>query len=197
MTILYFHGFDSGPKDEIRQFSEYFPGTKVIAPRLGKDYKQNLDVLSGIVNGVHRDEDLHIIGKSLGGFYVMLLSTRLQRDDVFYHAINPAFSPEQTLAGLAGKVLANNFARDKHTIQQDFMDELAALKGELMTHYNRIALIKSTYYLETEDELLDFSTLADFLYSFQFPTNILYAEQNHGFSDLSLVVNRIKELSCI
>lgn len=116
-----------------------------------KDYKQSLDALLGIVNGVHRDEDLHIIGKSLGGFYAMPLSTRLQRDEVFYHAINPAFSPEQTLAGLAGKGLANNFAWDKHTTQQNFIDELAALKEELMTHYNRIVLIKSTFYLGPED----------------------------------------------
>ncbi len=101
--ILYIHGFgSSGQGGKSKLFREYFKkqGIKFLAPSLSIIPELAISTLEEIIE-VCPDEEIVLMGSSLGGYYSLYLSEKYDLKAVL---INPSIKPYETLK----KVLGSN-----------------------------------------------------------------------------------------
>lgn len=101
--ILYIHGFgSSGQGGKSKLFREYFKaqGVKYLAPSLSFIPELAISTLEEIIEAC-QDEELVLMGSSLGGYYAIYLAEKYKLKAVL---INPSIKPYETLK----KVLGDN-----------------------------------------------------------------------------------------
>lgn len=190
--IINLHGFNSGPGAKAEELQKQFPNCEVIAPQLPYDPDQAIKLVSNIINE-HIDSDIHIVGTSLGAFYIMYLSIKYsKRLNIFYYLVNTSFEPHITLRRYEGKVITNYKTGEQFETTAEFFDKLKALYIPIKKAYSADCIHSSTYFIGTEDEVVDFSNFMDFLKSFKVPYRLHYSKQDHRFSDLSDVISAIR-----
>ncbi len=190
--IINLHGFNSGPGAKAEELQKQFPHCEVIAPQLSYDPKQAIKVISDIVDE-HIESDIHIVGTSLGAFYAMYISTKYSsRMNMFYYLLNTSFEPHITLRRYEGKVISNYKTGEQFETTAEFFHTLTILFLKIRGLYNADCIHSSTYFIGTEDEVIDFTNFTDFIKSFEVPYRLHYSKQNHRFSDLSQVVRAIR-----
>lgn len=99
--ILYIHGFgSSGQGGKSKLFREYFKkrGRKFLAPSLSIIPELAISTLEEIVQ-VCTDEEIVLMGSSLGGYYALYLCEKYDLKAVL---INPSIKPYETLKKVIG-----------------------------------------------------------------------------------------------
>ena len=191
-TIINLHGFNSGPGAKAEELQNQFPDCEVIAPQLPYDPKQAIELIRGIIDE-HIENDIHIVGTSLGAFYAMYLSTYYNTcDNIYFYLINTSFEPHATLRRYEGKVISNFKTGEEFETTAQFFDALAILYSRIKNNYDRDCICASTYFIGTEDEVIDFTNFKEFIHVFGTPYKLHYSKQDHRFSDLSDVVKAIR-----
>jgi hypothetical protein len=147
--LLYLHGFRSSPrsyKARVVQGRMQALGRAhdLICPQLPASPKEAMD-LALTLAGRHA-ERLAIVGSSLGGFYATYLAERFGCRAAL---INPAVDPLKDLEKHVGVTTAWH-SDEPFEFKRDYIDELAALKVERITHPERYYLLAAT-----GDEVLD------------------------------------------
>lgn len=191
-TILYIHGFNSGPGEKAKTLQKHLPDYNIIAPQLSDtEIKRNLQNLCKIVDHI---EDMHIVGTSLGGFYTLLLNKIYkERYDLSFYPINPSLSPSKSLKSKLGKKLKNYKTGNEYEISSNYIEELKKLEETYNLLDDPEELIGLYVYLGNKDEILDFTELESKIKKFDKPYSIVRENQDHRFSNLDLVIKQIKE----
>ena len=98
--IIYIHGFNSsGQSGKAQELADIFPDEKIIAPDLPWQPEKAMALLEQLIDR-HREEQILLIGSSLGGFYAQYLGWRFGCPVVL---INPALDPVPLLLEYVGE----------------------------------------------------------------------------------------------
>jgi len=194
-VIINLHGFNSGPGAKAEELQKQFPNCKVIAPQLPYDPKESIKIVRTLIDQ-HIEDDIHIVGTSLGAFYGMYLSTFYSTsDNIHFYLLNTSFKPHITLRRYEGKVLNNYKTEEKFETTAEFFHTLTILFLKIRGFYDANCIHSSDYFIGTEDEVIDFTDFTDFIKSFKVPYRLQYSKQDHRFSDLTEVVEVIRHNS--
>jgi uncharacterized protein len=150
--ILYLHGFRSSPlsfkaRVVAGRMAALGRAQELVCPQLPASPKAAMELALGLVAGKRQDEELAIIGSSLGGFYATWLAERLGCRAVL---INPAVDPLKNLEQHIG--VTTEYHSDKpFEFRREYIDELRDLKVARITRPERYFLLAAT-----GDEVLDY-----------------------------------------
>ncbi len=188
-TILYIHGFNSGAGQKVEGLKS--ANFEVIAPQLEhlnatEDLRKLQEIAQKLIS---ENKGFEVVGTSLGGFYAMCLSVYIsnftKNHTTCYHCINPSYRPYETLKRVLGEQLINYKTGQPYELKQEFLNSLKnEFKKMQLGIKNNIEKIH--FYLGTQDELLDFTEIENLR------GDIIYSNQNHRFSDISLIIDEIK-----
>lgn len=180
-TILYIHGFNSGPGQKVTQLKA--AGFKVICPQLTNNVFQDLETLAQLIDN---NTIKYVLGTSLGGYYAMVLSCVYQVP--YYYVINPSYKPFNTLQRFLNQPLTNYKTSATFTVTQKFLNDLKfifpKLEGVPMQSFN--------FYFGTKDKVLNCEELTTDLKALNKPLYFYFEKQDHRFQDLSLPIKHIK-----
>lgn len=193
MVIINLHGFNSGPGDKAEQLQKAFPGCDVVAPQLPYDPLQAIQVVNEILAKYSEDE-IHIVGTSLGAFYTMYLSTLYRdREEIFYYLINPSFKPHKTLARYSGETLTNFKTKEQFKVSLPFLVSLEEMYASLVENYTPKCIYYSNYFIGTKDEVLNFTDVISFIQSYKVPYRLHYSNQDHRYCNILDVIQQLRE----
>jgi len=119
--IIYIHGFgSSGEGMKAKLFREYFREKKLrfIAPSLSYIPELAIKTLEELIESYN--EEIYLIGSSLGGFYSLYLSDKYKLKAVL---INPSIYPYKTLPKVLGNA-PSFFDESSFTWMQFHIDSL-------------------------------------------------------------------------
>jgi predicted esterase YcpF (UPF0227 family) len=193
-VIINIHGFNSGPGQKAVELSIQFPDSVLIhAPQLSYQPEKAIEHLRTILD-LYKGHEVHIVGTSLGGFYAMYLST-IYCDQIsyYFYIINPSFTPHLTLTRHNGETVTNYKTQEQFKVTYEFLNELRTIYQAMIQNYTAQSINSSSFFLSTQDELLDFKEVIMFIRSFEVPYRLSYSQQDHRFQDISDVVRAIKE----
>jgi len=179
--IIYIHGFGgSGEGTKAKLFREYFKNHKenFIAPSLSYVPKLAIKTLQELIESY--DEDVTLIGSSLGGFYTIYLSQKYHLKAVL---LNPSIYPFITLKNYLGDS-PNFYDESSYKWQQKHIDMLHGYQTQTINPKNYMLLVQKG------DELLN---PQDALEMFKDATVIAEDGGNHGFSNIEEHFEKIKE----
>jgi len=192
-VILYIHGFNSGPGDKSIELQKQFPDCEIISPQLPYDCDEAMKILREIVDN-NLDNEVYVVATSLGAFYAMMLSVlQVFEDNISFYLINPSLIPHTTLSRFINTTVVNYKTGESFYVSKDFLNKLEAYHKALVQTYSLSALHSCNFFLGTLDELLDFTTLLDFIKQYKAPYKVYYSQQDHRFADISLVVSEIRK----
>jgi len=144
--VIYIHGFGgSGEGVKASKFREYFKlkNKRFIAPSLSYNPTLAINTLKEIINSF--DEDIFLIGSSLGGYYATYLEDFAKKIVL----INPATKPYETLKRALG-FAKNYFDNSKFEWNENHLNLLKKYKKEPKK------LEKYMLLLQKGDEILDY-----------------------------------------
>jgi len=187
--ILVIHGFNSGKGVKSIELEQQFPNHTVLSPQLQNSPLKDLSRLQQIID---ENQDVHVVGTSLGGFYAMCLALRNpKRDDVDFYLINPSRTPAYGFAERIGEQVTNYKTQEPFVISQQFVAELGQLQQEL-----DMMTVDDTrnmqFFLSLQDDVLNFDVLRQQLAEFKAPIRIHESEQDHRHQNINAVVAQIK-----
>lgn len=173
--ILYIHGFgSSGRGTKSLAVREYFnmQNIPIIAPSLSYIPELAIDTLEQLINSY--DEEIVLMGSSLGGFYAIYLAEKYHLKAVL---INPAVDSSKTLKRvLTMDTTAKNYYDDsRFTWNENHVNMLLNYRVSEVKH--------GTYFLltQTEDEVLDYQEAVDKLSGHQM---IVEEGGDHAFKNI-------------
>ncbi len=181
--IIYIHGFGShGLGSKAKIFRNYFNsiGANFIAPSLSYVPKLAIQTLEELIKSYN--EEIYLIGSSLGGFYATYLSHMPEVKKVVL--INPAIKPMQTLSRTLGD--APNFY-DNSSFKWN-KNHLEMLKQYVLDEPCRIESFMIL--LQKGDELLDYN---DAVYKYDGAKQIVEEGGSHSFDGVERYFDTIKE----
>jgi predicted esterase YcpF (UPF0227 family) len=148
--IIYIHGFgSSGKGGKSLQFREYFKAQNIpcIAPSLSYVPELAIDTLEQLIESY--DEEVTLIGSSLGGFYSIYLAEKYGLKAVL---INPAIDSSKTLKRMLsiGSTAKNYYDGTRFDWTESHVDML------LNYRVNEVSNGKYFLLLQTGDDVLDY-----------------------------------------
>ncbi|QOP42070.1 YqiA/YcfP family alpha/beta fold hydrolase [Sulfurimonas marina] len=172
--ILYIHGFgSSGQGGKSKLFREYFKtqGVKFLAPSLSFIPELAISTLEELIE-VCKDEEITLMGSSLGGYYAIYLSEKYNLKAVL---INPSIKPYVTLK----KVLGNNASFYNGNCSFSWDEEQVESLKKFSVDVNN----KENYFLLARkgDEVLDYKEAEQKLKGAKM---IIEDGGDHGFLDI-------------
>lgn len=163
--ILFIHGFGTvGFNETGLALAEKFGLDNVIAPDLPHEPEKALDILEDIV----QNNDVYIVGSSLGGFYAYYLANKYKKSATL---VNPACDADKRAANLVGNHINYNtdqpfyFSYDnftslkKYVIKQNNDEDMQILLGiddDVIPYTETIEFLKrkkSTASIKTFDDV--------------------------------------------
>ena len=192
--ILYIHGFNSGPGDKVETFKEHFPDCEIISPQLPNSHFDSIDILSKIIDD---NENIHIVGTSLGGYYGMILNhIYSQRDDILFYIINPMTNVKKFIKSKVGKEFTNYKTNETFTYDYGLGKELEVLndgyEGMRMT-LDDVIYNHPYFFIGNNDEVINHKKLIKKLKKSKKPYHIFEDNQDHRYSDLTKVIEIINK----
>ncbi|MEN8259917.1 MAG: YqiA/YcfP family alpha/beta fold hydrolase [Pseudomonadota bacterium] len=174
--ILFIHGFGSSGfsgKATVmkRHFKRFFSPTLHPVPALA------LDTMQHFIHAL--EEQPLLVGSSLGGYYALYLSSRYGFPAVL---INPAITPETTLASMEG-MNSNYYDGAKFQWTRAHIDSLRDY------HWGRIDQSRLLLLVQMGDELLDHSQT---LTAFPLAEKIIEPGGSHEFEGFERMVEPIR-----
>ena len=151
IRLIYLHGFNSSPQTvKGRQLAAWLaPLAGRVAfdlPALPHRPAQAIALAEALINR-HRDDDITLIGSSLGGYYATWLAEKFGLKAVF---INPAVLPERDLEQYLGPQ-RNLYTGEPYELTSAHLAEMRALRVAHITRPERYYLL-----VQTGDEVLDY-----------------------------------------
>jgi len=190
MKVLYIHGFNSGKGQKVIDLEK--SGYKVYCPQLTNNVKEDIQKLVDLVNEL-KDEDLHIVGCSLGGFYALVLINLVCSDrNVIFHIINPSMKPSISLKKELGKTIRNYKTNVEFTVTQSFLDDLKEV-GKHIHLIEKHEFEQVLFYFGSEDAVLDHSKTIDWIKHCKIPSEVIKSNQGHRFQDISPIIREINK----
>jgi predicted esterase YcpF (UPF0227 family) len=149
-VILYLHGFRSAPASHKAQalaarMTERGSGQQFVCPQLPVSPSAAIALANDIIANV--DDNVTVIGSSLGGFYATHLAEQHGLNAVL---VNPAVVAHLSLAELVGHH-TNLYTGEAFDFTVQHIEELRALDVERITRPERYWLLA-----ESGDEVLDY-----------------------------------------
>ena len=181
--IIYIHGFGgSGEGIKAKAFRKYFKGIneKFIAPSLSYIPTLAIKTLEELIDS-YQDDEVYLIGSSLGGYYATYLSNMNQVKKIVL--INPATKSYITLKRALGK--APSFYDGSN-----FEWNTNHLKSLEKLNTNNFYKNKFMVLLQSGDELLDYK---DALEKYDGAKIIVQEGGNHSFEGIDNYFEKIKE----
>ena len=170
--IIYIHGFgSSGEGMKAKLFRQYFKskGIRFIAPSLSYIPELALKTLEELIESY--DEEIYLMGSSLGGFYSIYLSNK---HDLKAVLINPSVYPYKTLPKVLGNA-PSFFDESSFTWMQFHIDSLKDYEVTSPKSENFMLLT------QMGDETLNFQEAVDRLPHCQM---IIEEGGSHGFDGI-------------
>ncbi len=152
--IIYIHGFAScGFGSKAQKFKEYFED-EIITISLPTIPNLAIDTLEQIIEGfLNKDEDVYLVGSSLGGFYAIYLANKYDLKAVL---INPAVNPWSTLSRYEGvEFVTNYYDNSRFEFTNNHIQSLKNYEVEFIKNPSNFLTL-----LQEEDEVLDFNDAA-------------------------------------
>lgn len=134
MTVLNIHGYHGNPKNSAEDALKN-ANLKVISPAIDYDNEDPADIMNRLLISFCENDCEGVVGTSLGGFYAMLISSKMSVPTVL---INPAMVPGLTLPTLGYKRPAG--VRGMKALENKFMN---------------LDLRNITTIIGTDDEIID------------------------------------------
>ncbi len=146
--IIYIHGFgSSGYGGKATLFREYFE-EEVIAPSLSYVPTLAIDTLEQIIEMLlEKDENIGLVGSSLGGYYAIYLANKYDLKAVL---INPAVYPYKTLEKVG--MAMNYYDGTSFETTENHIKQLKSFEVEVIKNQENFITL-----LQTEDEVLDYT----------------------------------------
>jgi len=183
MSIIYIHGFNSiGPHSaKYAELTKGLPDIVVHAPTYpSNDPDMAIRTLSNFIE-THNDEELMLIGTSLGGYYAQYLGRKYGTKIVL---INPALSPLDAVEKHLGEN-TNFYTGEKYVVTTDTLSALAQYDVKDYTHeFGTLVL------LDADDEIINYRT-ASMRYA-DCADVITYAGGNHRFAHMEQALPEIE-----
>jgi uncharacterized protein len=180
--IIYIHGFASSAfGDKAQKFKEYFD-EELIAISLPTIPNLAINTLEQIIEGfVSIDEEVSLVGSSLGGFYSIYLANKYDLKAVL---INPAVNPWTSLDRYEGlEFITNYYDGSKFEFNQNHLNSLKNYRVETLENPENFITL-----LQEEDEVLDFNDAAEYLAQ----TELIIEEGgSHSFEDVERYFRKI------
>ena len=171
--VIYIHGFGgSGEGIKAKAFREYFQqiDEKFIAPSLSYNPDLAIRTLQELIELC--DEDIYLIGSSLGGFYASYLASNTKVKKIVL--INPALEAPKTLKKYIGD--AKNFY-DESTFEWNTQHIEAIKKYEpCLLHKERFMVL-----LQRDDDIIDYKVALEKLQGAKF---IIESGGGHSFEGI-------------
>ena len=183
MKIIYIHGFNSaGYGEKINHLREAFGDENVITPTLPSNPEKAIKLLEYLVEKM-KDDDLYLVGTSLGGYYAMYLTHKYNVPSII---INPAIKVYESLKDEVG-TQTNYKTNEVYEFKKEYLDYLKSIevpKAELKKVKDKIYV-----YLDEDDELLDSKETANFFKDFYVK---MYPGGNHRFTHMKELIEDMK-----
>ena len=191
MRIIYIHGFNSGKGQKVKDLEQQ--GFEVYCPQLTAHVHEDIAILVKLVNDL-KDEDLHIVGRSLGGYYALILLARIFSENaIHYHLINPSLVPWKSIKRFLNKKMKNYKSGEEYQLTISFLNALKQYVPQIESiPTNRFFNV--TFYFGTKDEILDHSITKDWIQTCRVPCDIIETNQGHRYEDISTVIREINAL---
>jgi len=154
--LIYIHGFNSSPASfKARLLIKYTArlglSENLLVPQLPFDpataMEHLLEVVRGQLRNCDEDEQLSLIGSSLGGYYATWLAEKFDTRAVL---INPAVRPYELFTEYMGTNL-NLYTGEKNQLRREHLDQLRSFEVDSITKPDRYLML-----LQTGDEVLDY-----------------------------------------
>ena len=179
--IIYIHGFGgSGEGSKAKAFREYFKEKSegFIAPSLSYVPELAIKTLEELIESY--DEEVSLIGSSLGGFYTTYLSQKYKIKAVL---LNPSIFPYKTLENYMGDA-PNFYDNSSFTCNENHI--------KMLENYIQKDIDNSKFMLLVQkgDELLNPQEALD---KFKDATVIAEEGGNHGFEGIENHFDTIRE----
>ncbi|WP_428738815.1 YqiA/YcfP family alpha/beta fold hydrolase [Sulfurimonas sp.] len=181
--VLYIHGFgSSGQGAKAKLFREHFKdrGEKFLAPSLSFIPELAISTLEEIIE-MCKDEEIVLMGSSLGGYYAIYLSQKYNLKTVL---INPSIKPYETLKKMVGE--------NQSFFNNHFSFHWSEAQVESLKKFSVKIKDKNNYFLlvSTGDEVLDYREAVAKLKGSQM---IIHDGSDHGFLEVSKHLDTIDE----
>jgi predicted esterase YcpF (UPF0227 family) len=178
--ILYIHGFgSSGVGGKATLLSNEF-GDEIITPTLSYVPALALHTLEQLIElCLQKQQKVHLIGSSLGGYYALYLANKYELKAVL---INPAMTPFKTLDKIG--MATNYFDLSSFEVTQEHLCMLKEYEVKEMNKAENILLL-----LQTGDELLDYKQALEKLPKAK---AVVQEGGNHSFENFESCFETIK-----
>jgi predicted esterase YcpF (UPF0227 family) len=203
-TILYIHGFASGPGMKADLLRKAFPECDVISPTLTGDVAIDNKILGMVWNQYQLTQieaqecPLFLVGTSLGGFYALGLAARAGFDKFpkiqTTYLINPSFEPHITLRKYLGVPIKNWKTGEPITLEEDSFKQLEHLYDYFTnSQQNLLKDSKLEVFIGEKDDVLTFDNFYKFIQDNGINANYTYEKQDHRFQDISSVIAKLSK----
>lgn len=180
--IIYIHGFaSSGQASKAQAFRDYFKSNNrnFIAPSLPYQPDLAIKTLEELIASYQ--EDIYLIGSSLGGYYSLYLSQLKQVKKVVL--INPTVNAAQDLQEAIGET-TNYYDNSHFSWQQSHVD---ALKNHPLDNLNLETILLLS---QKGDEVIDYQEAVDKLKGCPM---IIEENGNHSFKNIQSKFQKIND----
>lgn len=172
--IIYIHGFGSSGEASKAKALRYYchqKGLRFIAPSLPSIPDLAIKTLSELIESYQQNEEVYLIGSSLGGYYALYLSDKY---DLKAALINPAVDASETLKRALGNAI-HYYDNSTYEWNESHLDMLINYEIEEPNSENILLL------LQKGDEVLDYEEAIDALPDVK---TILEEGGNHSFEGI-------------
>lgn len=189
--IIYIHGFGGcGEGSKAKVFRKYFKsiGAKFIAPSLSYVPTLAIKTLDELIESYQ--EDVYLIGSSLGGYYTTYLSQKKEVKKVIL--INPAVKPTVTLSRALGDAL-NYYDESYYSWNKKHLDMLTPYEYK----FSSISVRDKENFLlmvQKGDTLLDYNEAVE---KYDGAIQIVEEGGNHSFENIENHFETIKKFFAV
>ncbi len=179
--IIYIHGFaSSGQATKAQAFRQYFKSKNqaFIAPSLPYQPDLAVQMLEELI--LSYQEDIYLIGSSLGGYYALYLSQMACVKNIV--VINPAITPTMTLKQALGETI-NYYDNSYFSWKKSHIE---SLKNYAL---NDLDMQKIMLLLQEGDEILNFQ---DAIKRLNGCTVFVEKNGNHSFKNIESYFEKIR-----
>ena len=161
--LLYLHGFNSSSLSEKAQqlksyCAQHFSDMNIIVPDLPAEPKEVFVLLCSYMdNAIVRNEAIHLIGNSLGGYFATYLAEKYlpHYQNIKIVLTNPAIKPYNLIKDYLG-TYTNPYTQQVFEVKEEYINELKAIDTPII-HYPDAYFV----YLKSQDEVLNYREAVD------------------------------------
>ena len=185
--LIYLHGFNSSPASHKANLLRDYMAARgaadqFVCPTLPHWPKEAIAQVEKLI-AQYLDQNITLIGSSLGGFYAIYLAEKYNLKAVL---VNPAVKPAASLESYLG-AQTNICTKEKYLFTREHIRQLGDLNVRTITHPERYLLLT-----QTGDEVVDYREAVKKMQGAQ---QIVIEGGDHGFQNFSSYLDTILSFS--